>query len=193
MRHGHRGEATAGRRVALGQPLLAARAREPLADARSSPPRWPSWASRRARTACSSTAIAGEYTQTALAQAVGLDKTTMVVTLDELEAAGPGRAAPGRRATAAPGSSPSPRPASARSPRAGRSSRGSRPRCSPRCRPASASSSSAPSPAWSASGWPSRPPARRPCAAANRAKASSKTVSDAIIPNGTICYGQISY
>ena len=35
-----------------------------------------------------STAMAGEYTQTALAQAVGLDKTTMVVTIDELEAAG---------------------------------------------------------------------------------------------------------
>jgi MarR family transcriptional regulator for hemolysin len=35
-----------------------------------------------------STAISGEYTQTALAQAVGLDKTTMVVMLDELEAAG---------------------------------------------------------------------------------------------------------
>lgn len=35
-----------------------------------------------------STAIAGQYTQTALAQAVGLDKTTMVVTIDELEAAG---------------------------------------------------------------------------------------------------------
>jgi MarR family transcriptional regulator, transcriptional regulator for hemolysin len=35
-----------------------------------------------------STALAGPYTQTALAQAVGLDKTTMVVTLDELEAAG---------------------------------------------------------------------------------------------------------
>jgi MarR family transcriptional regulator for hemolysin len=35
-----------------------------------------------------STATSGEYTQTALAQAVGLDKTTMVVTLDELEAAG---------------------------------------------------------------------------------------------------------
>ncbi|MEA2419322.1 MAG: MarR family transcriptional regulator, transcriptional regulator for hemolysin [Thermoleophilaceae bacterium] len=34
------------------------------------------------------TASTGEYTQTALAQAVGLDKTTMVVTLDELEAAG---------------------------------------------------------------------------------------------------------
>jgi MarR family transcriptional regulator, transcriptional regulator for hemolysin len=33
-------------------------------------------------------AMTGEYTQTALAQAVGLDKTTMVVTLDELEAAG---------------------------------------------------------------------------------------------------------
>ena len=35
-----------------------------------------------------STAIAGEYTQTALAHAVGLDKTTMVVTLDDLEASG---------------------------------------------------------------------------------------------------------
>jgi MarR family transcriptional regulator, transcriptional regulator for hemolysin len=35
-----------------------------------------------------STAVSGEYTQTALAHAVGLDKTTMVVTLDELEAAG---------------------------------------------------------------------------------------------------------
>jgi MarR family transcriptional regulator, transcriptional regulator for hemolysin len=35
-----------------------------------------------------STAMTGEFTQTALAQAVGLDKTTMVVTLDELEAAG---------------------------------------------------------------------------------------------------------
>ena len=34
------------------------------------------------------TAMAGEFTQTALAQAVGLDKTTMVVTIDELEAAG---------------------------------------------------------------------------------------------------------
>jgi MarR family transcriptional regulator for hemolysin len=34
------------------------------------------------------TAMSGEYTQTALAQAVGLDKTTMVVTIDELEAAG---------------------------------------------------------------------------------------------------------
>jgi MarR family transcriptional regulator, transcriptional regulator for hemolysin len=35
-----------------------------------------------------STAVGGDYTQTALAQAVGLDKTTMVVTIDELEAAG---------------------------------------------------------------------------------------------------------
>jgi MarR family transcriptional regulator for hemolysin len=35
-----------------------------------------------------STAMTGEYTQIALAQAVGLDKTTMVVTIDELEAAG---------------------------------------------------------------------------------------------------------
>jgi MarR family transcriptional regulator for hemolysin len=32
--------------------------------------------------------MTGEYTQTALAQTVGLDKTTMVVTIDELEAAG---------------------------------------------------------------------------------------------------------
>ena len=35
-----------------------------------------------------STAMTGEYTQTELAQTVGLDKTTMVVTIDELEAAG---------------------------------------------------------------------------------------------------------
>jgi MarR family transcriptional regulator, transcriptional regulator for hemolysin len=35
-----------------------------------------------------STAMSGDFTQTALAQAVGLDKTTMVVTIDELEAAG---------------------------------------------------------------------------------------------------------
>jgi DNA-binding MarR family transcriptional regulator len=34
------------------------------------------------------TAMAGTYTQTELARTVGLDKTTMVVTLDELEAAG---------------------------------------------------------------------------------------------------------
>jgi MarR family transcriptional regulator, transcriptional regulator for hemolysin len=35
-----------------------------------------------------STAMTGEFTQTALAQAVGVDKTTMVVTLDELERQG---------------------------------------------------------------------------------------------------------
>src|SRR6266566_5382636 len=35
-----------------------------------------------------STALTGELTQTELANAVGLDKTTMVVTVDELEAAG---------------------------------------------------------------------------------------------------------
>jgi len=34
------------------------------------------------------TAATGEFTQTELARLVGLDKTTMVVTLDELEAAG---------------------------------------------------------------------------------------------------------
>jgi MarR family transcriptional regulator, transcriptional regulator for hemolysin len=34
------------------------------------------------------TAMTGEYTQTELARMVGLDKTTMVVTVDELEAAG---------------------------------------------------------------------------------------------------------
>ena len=34
------------------------------------------------------TAMQGEYTQTALAQAIGLDKTTMVVTIDALERAG---------------------------------------------------------------------------------------------------------
>jgi MarR family transcriptional regulator, transcriptional regulator for hemolysin len=35
-----------------------------------------------------SAAMSGEHTQTELAKMVGLDKTTMVVTLDELEAAG---------------------------------------------------------------------------------------------------------
>ena len=35
-----------------------------------------------------STALQGEYTQTALAHAIGLDKTTMVVTIDALERAG---------------------------------------------------------------------------------------------------------
>src|SRR4051812_3800325 len=35
-----------------------------------------------------STAMQGEMTQSEVAQAVGLDKTTMVVTIDELEAAG---------------------------------------------------------------------------------------------------------
>ena len=34
------------------------------------------------------TAMGGEYTQTELARIVGVDKTTMVVALDELEAAG---------------------------------------------------------------------------------------------------------
>lgn len=34
------------------------------------------------------TAMTGEFTQTELARTVGLDKTTMVVTVDELEAAG---------------------------------------------------------------------------------------------------------
>lgn len=34
------------------------------------------------------TAMAGEHTQTEIARMVGLDKTTMVVTVDELEAAG---------------------------------------------------------------------------------------------------------
>jgi DNA-binding MarR family transcriptional regulator len=34
------------------------------------------------------TAMTGEYSQTELARVVGLDKTTMVVTVDELEAAG---------------------------------------------------------------------------------------------------------
>ena len=34
------------------------------------------------------TALTGEHTQTEIARQVGLDKTTMVVTVDELEAAG---------------------------------------------------------------------------------------------------------
>ena len=44
-----------------------------------------------------STAISAQFTQTALAQAVGLDKTTMVVTIDELEAAGLAERRPAER------------------------------------------------------------------------------------------------
>jgi MarR family transcriptional regulator, transcriptional regulator for hemolysin len=40
------------------------------------------------------TASTGDYTQTDLARMVGLDKTTMVVTIDELEAAGLARRCP---------------------------------------------------------------------------------------------------
>src|SRR5436305_2676611 len=45
------------------------------------------------------TAMTGDYTQTDLARLIGLDKTTMVVTVDELEAAGLAerRPAPGDR------------------------------------------------------------------------------------------------
>ncbi len=45
------------------------------------------------------TAMTGEYTQSDVARAVGLDKTTMVVTLDELETAGLAerRSSPGDR------------------------------------------------------------------------------------------------
>jgi DNA-binding MarR family transcriptional regulator len=44
-----------------------------------------------------STALGGEKTQIDLAKAVGLDKTTMVVTLDELEAAGLAKRTPSTR------------------------------------------------------------------------------------------------
>jgi MarR family transcriptional regulator, transcriptional regulator for hemolysin len=44
-----------------------------------------------------STAMSAQHTQTALAQAVGLDKTTMVVTIDELEAAGLAERKPAER------------------------------------------------------------------------------------------------
>jgi MarR family transcriptional regulator, transcriptional regulator for hemolysin len=42
-------------------------------------------------------AMTGEHTQTEIAQMVGLDKTTMVVTLDELEAAGLAKRIPSSR------------------------------------------------------------------------------------------------
>jgi MarR family transcriptional regulator, transcriptional regulator for hemolysin len=43
------------------------------------------------------TAMAGDHTQTELARMIGLDKTTMVVTLDELEEAGLARRRPSSR------------------------------------------------------------------------------------------------
>jgi MarR family transcriptional regulator, transcriptional regulator for hemolysin len=42
------------------------------------------------------TALSGEYTQTEIARMVGLDKTTMVVTVDELEASGLAERRPSR-------------------------------------------------------------------------------------------------
>jgi DNA-binding MarR family transcriptional regulator len=42
------------------------------------------------------TAMTGEFTQIELARALGLDKTTMVVTIDELEAAGLARRRPAK-------------------------------------------------------------------------------------------------
>jgi MarR family transcriptional regulator, transcriptional regulator for hemolysin len=42
------------------------------------------------------TALTGEYTQSEIARMVGLDKTTMVVTVDELEAAGLAERRPSR-------------------------------------------------------------------------------------------------
>ena len=47
------------------------------------------------------TAMTGAYTQTELARIIGLDKTTMVVTVDELEQAGLAERQPSRP-TAAP-------------------------------------------------------------------------------------------
>ena len=55
-------------------------------------------------------ALEGEQTQIRLAERCELDKTTMVVTVDELEKPGSSSAAP-PPPTAARGSSPSPRPA----------------------------------------------------------------------------------
>ena len=71
----------------------------------------------------------GAHTQKQLAELVGLDKTTMVVTLDELEAAGLARRVPSpsdRRAHVIEVTAP----ASARSPRPTRSQSASRPMCS---------------------------------------------------------------
>src|SRR5919109_1402448 len=45
-------------------------------------------------------ALTGEHTQTELAQMVGLDKTTMVVTIDELDKAGERKVAEGREVMA---------------------------------------------------------------------------------------------
>ena len=77
-----------------------------------------------------STALQGEYTQTALAHAIGLDKTTMVVTIDALERAGlVERRTVEHRPPRARHRGDRGRPRKV-APRARRSSRGSRPTCS---------------------------------------------------------------
>src|SRR3954462_10148327 len=81
-------------------------------------------------------ALSGEHTQTELAEMVGLDKTTMVVTVDELERDGPADrrpSPPDRRARISAVTAPG----SARWQRRKRSRSASRPTASASFRPAS--------------------------------------------------------
>ena len=111
------------------------------------------------------TALGAEHTQKELAELIGLDKTTMVVTVDELEKAGLAERRPSstdRRARVI-----SVTKAGERTVRRGREDRRPDPERRPRppCPRRSARSSSSPSGAWSRTGSPSRcrlpPPLRR--------------------------------
>jgi hypothetical protein len=79
----------------------------------------------------------GEHSQIELARMVGMDKTTMVVTLDALEAKGLAARRPSQVGRA-PASSSSPPRDGARRPRATRSSTASTRTCWRSCRPTSA-------------------------------------------------------
>ena len=85
-------------------------------------------------------ALNGELTQLELAQVAGLDKTTIVVIVDELEDAGYAERVP-PPAPGGPGLSGSPRGAGKQPRPRWRSWTGCTRRCSTRCRPASATRS----------------------------------------------------
>ena len=122
IHHGHdRRQATVEGRCRPDVPALAGQPRADDGDDRA--PRGLG-VSPRAHCVLANALTGGSCTQTELAELVGLDKTTMVVTLDELERGGAGRAPAVAAPTGARASSRSPRPARGRSPRPTRSSAG---------------------------------------------------------------------
>ena len=140
-----------------------------------------------------STAMTGELTQTELAQAVGLDKTTMVVTIDELETAGLAERRPSQtdRRARVIGVTKAGQRKVARGRRGRRARPGGRARHAPRQGApglpggalAGSSATASPTPAEC-----QHSPRRRAARAVAR-YLGGKIFRSEMIPNGTICYG----